>query len=324
MTEIPFSTVLTALGNTERPFPIKYLEHFSDLAPANLKALMQLWSRLPLPRKHLLLKKLAEAFEEETIYSFEALAASLLDDADEQVRLYALRLLAETADLHLLPRLLQLLQTDPEPACRIEAAALLGQFMQAGELEEIPAAAHDQAVAGLLKAAQNSDSHLARAALQSLGYSSRPEIETLIENAFQHHDPHWQAAALVAAGRSADAARWQEAVIEAFSSEDQPVRLAAVQAAGQLSLKPARQALLNLIDDEDDDEVLQAIIWSLSLIGGEDVREYLQTLIDDTDDDEMLEFLEEALMNLSFTEDAEGFDLLAFDEDEPLVKKKKR
>ena len=60
MTEIPFSTVLAALGNTERPFPVKYNEHFSDLTPANLNALMQTWPRLPLPRKHLLLKKLVE------------------------------------------------------------------------------------------------------------------------------------------------------------------------------------------------------------------------------------------------------------------------
>ncbi len=324
MAEIPFSTVLAALDNTERPFPAKYLERFSDLAPADLKALQAIWPRLPLPRKHLLLKKLVETFEAETIYSFETLAASLLDDEDGQVRIYALRLLAETADVRLLPRLLQLLQTDPEPASRAAAATLLGQFVQLGELEEISAAHLDQAVTGLLKAATDPDSHLARAALQSLGYASRPEVETLIENAFQHHDPRWQAAALVAAGRSADVARWQEAVIEGFSSEDQPVRLTAVQAAGDLSLKPARQALLNMIDDEEDDEVLQAIIWSLSLIGGEDVREYLQTLIDDTDDDEMLEFLEEALMNLSFTEDAEDFNLLALDEDEPVVKKKKR
>jgi HEAT repeat protein len=322
MKEIPFSTVLSALQDDARVFPVKYVGRFSDLSQANLEAVMEVWPRLPQARKHLLLKRMLELFDEDTLVSFESLAGRLLDDPDGQARVYALRLLAETSDTRLLARLVQMVKSDPEPAARAGAAALLGQFVEMGELEEMSAANLNQVTDCLLLAAADTDSYLARVALESLGYSSRSEVNALIESAFKRHDPRWQASALVAAGRSADN-RWQEQVIEAFLSEDQQVRLAAVRAAGELQLKPARQPLLNMLEDEQDDEVLQSIIWSLSLIGGEDVREYLQTLIDDTDDDDMLEFLEDALLNLQFTEDAEDFSLLAYDEDEPVDRKKK-
>ncbi len=322
MKEVPFSTVLAALEDNVRPFPVKYLGRFSDLSPANLESVMGVWPRLPQTRKHLLLKRIVELFDEDTVTSFDALAARLLDDPDGQARIYALRLLSETGDIRLVPRLIQIVESDPEPVSRAEAAALLGQFVEMGEMEEMSAANLKRVTDCLLLAATDSDGHLARAALESLGLSSRSEVAKLIESAFRHRDPRWQVSALVAAGRSAEG-NWQEQVMEAFLSEEQPVRLAAVRAAGELELKPARQLLLNMIEDEEDDEVLQAIIWSLSLIGGEDVRAYLQTLIDDTEDDDMLEFLEDALLNLSFTEDSEGFDLLAVDEDEPVVKKKR-
>lgn len=323
MPEIPFATVLKALGDTSRAFPSRFIERFSDLEPADVQALKRVWPQVPLERRRSLVKKLVEHFDEDTLLSFEALAPDLLDDPDSQVRISALQLLSESTDLHLIPRLIQLLAADPEPAVCAAAARILSNFVHLGELEETPPAFLKPLTDALLVAAVSPEGHLARTALEALGYARRPEVPTLIENAFSHHDPHWQAAALIAAKNSADT-RWQEQIFTALVSEDQPVRLAAVEAAGELELKPARQLLLNLLEDEEDDEVIQAAIWSLSLIGGEDVRTYLQTILDETDDDDLIEFIEDALLNLSFTEDSENFDLLAFDEDDPETIKKKR
>lgn len=320
MKSVPFSTVLTALEDTSRAFPKRYIEEFSDLSPANLDALMQVWPRVPQTRKHQVLQRMVEQFEEDFLLSFDDLAIRLLEDPDGQVRLYALQLLNETTDTRLLPRLTQMTTADPEPASRARAADLLGQFVMLGEMEEIAPELLEQAVTCLLTAARDPNGEIARAALESLGYSSRSEVPPLIEAALRHRDPRWQASALTAIGRSADT-RWQEQVLESLLSEEQPVRLAAVRAAGQLQLAPARQPLLNMLEGEEDDEVLQALIWSLSLIGGEDVREYIQTLMDDTDDEDLLEFLEMALLNLDFTEDAESFDMMAYDEDEPVNRK---
>jgi HEAT repeat protein len=155
-----------------------------------------------------------------------------------------------------------------------------------------------------------------RVALESLGYSSRPEVTTLIESAFHREDPAWQASSLVAMGRSADE-RWDEEVIRSLVHVNDRIRKAAVQAAGELALQSARPILLKMLGEEEDDSVLRAVIWSLSQIGGEDVRTYLENLLDGLEeDDDQMAFLEEALDNLAFTEDLDRFELMALDPDD--------
>lgn len=315
MKEIPFSTVLTALTNPDQGFPARYLPRFSDLGPDDLKALLQTWPRVPLMRKRTLLKNLNERFEEDTLLSFEAIGSALWNDEDAVVRTLSLKLLEETTDAHMIPNLVKVIETDPEPESRARAATVLGQFVRMGEMEELPAGKREVVEETLLKAAHSDNSSVARAALEALGYSSRPELDDLIISAFNRPDPLWQATALFAAGRSADN-RWQEQILTGLLSEDDTVRLVAVQSAGELELKTARKMLLEMLEDETDDDIFQAIIWSLSQIGGEDVRTYLEALLAEADDDEQIEYIEEAIANLSFTEDMEKFDLLAFDPDE--------
>jgi HEAT repeat protein len=272
---------------------------------------------VPLMRKRALLKNLNERFEEDTLLSYEALGAALLQDEDGTVRTLALKLMEETTDARLIPDLVKMIQNDPEPESRARAATVLGQFVRMGEMGELPDGKREIVEETLLKAAHSADISVARAALEALGYSSRPELDDLILSAFNRPDPLWQATALFAAGRSADN-RWQEQVLTGLLSEDLPVRLVAVQSAGELELKAARKVLLEMLEDETDDDVFQAIIWSLSQIGGEDVRTYLEALLAEAEDDEQIEYLEEAISNLSFTEDMEQFDLLAIDPDDEL------
>jgi hypothetical protein len=59
------------------------------------------------------------------------------------------------------------------------------------------------------------------------------------------------------------------------------------------------------------------VIWALSQIGGEGVRETLEGLQDKTDDPDVESLIEDALDNLSLTEDASLFELMDVDlEDE--------
>lgn len=317
MKEIPFSTILTALTNPDQAFPSRYLPRFSDLGTADLNALLQAWPKVSLIRKRTLLKNLNEKFDEDNLLSFESLGARLLLDDDGEVRTRALKLLEETTDARLIPQLVKIIETDPEPSARAGAAVVLGEFVRMAELDELSAANRAIVEETLLKAARVEDSHIARAALEALGYSSRPEVEDLILSAFNRPDPLWQASALFAAGRSADN-RWQEQVITGLLSEDTAVRLVAAQAAGELELKLARNVLLEMLEDEVDEDVYRAVIWSLSQIGGEDVSTYLQAILDETDDDDLMEFIDEALANLSYTADLEKFDLLALDVDDEL------
>jgi HEAT repeat protein len=316
-TPLSFQSVLDALLSDRPDFPRRYLQEFSDLGPLELKTLLDVWPRVKPSRKLTLLEDLDALAETDTLVSFDDLARTLLTDPEPEVRTRAIRLLDEYEDPKVVPSYLDMLKNDPEINVRAEAANALHLFVDLGELEEIPENIYHQVEDALLASAASEDeSRVRRTALESLGYSSRPEVTTLIESAFHREDPAWQASSLVAMGRSADD-HWDEEVIRSLVNVNDRIRKAAVQAAGELSLQSARPILLKMLGEEEDDSVLSSVIWSLSQIGGEDVRTYLENLLDVIeDDDEQIAFLEEALDNLAFTEDLDRFELMALDPDD--------
>ena len=312
-----FQTVLDSLLDTKKDFPRRYLNLFSDMGSLELQTLQEVWPRVGLSRKLSLLEELASLAEEDTLVSFEDFARSLLDDPDAAVRVHALRLLDESEDVKLISSIVHLLKHDAAAIVRAEAAAALGHFVALGELDEIPREAYSQVQAGLVESARGEDQpDVKRHALESLGFSSDDEVVKLIEAALNKREPEWQASTLKAIGRSADD-RWEEEVLLGLTDADNRVRLAAVQAAGNLALKSARTILLRMLEEQDDDDdVTASAIWSLSQIGGEDVRTYLENLLDQAEDEDQAEFLEEALDNLTFTEDLDRFELMSFNPDE--------
>ena len=317
-TPTSFQSVLDALLSDRSEFPRRYLQQFSDLGARELKDLLDVWPRVKLSRKLSLLEELDTLAETDTLVSFDDFGRALLTDPDPEVRTRAIRLLDECEDPKIVPSYLDMLQNDPDVNVRMEAARALSLFVDLGELEEISPSMYRQVEDALLASANSEDDlRVRRAALESLGFSSRPEVATLIESAFHREDPAWQASSLVAMGRSADE-RWGEIVTRSLVHENNRIRKAAVQAAGELSLQPARTVLLKMLGEEEDDRILSSVIWSLSQIGGEDVRTYLENLLDQVEDDEQIAFLEEALDNLAFTEDLDRFDLLAVDPEDEL------
>ena len=317
-TPTSFQSVLDALLSDRKEFPRRYLQEFSDIGALELKTLLDVWPQVKPGRKLTLLEELDAPAETDTLVSFDDVARALLTDPEPDVRTRAIRLLDEYEDPKVVPSYLDMLKNDPDTNVRVEAANALHLFVDLGELEEIPEAIYHQVEDALLASAASEDNvRVRRAALESLGYSSRPEVATLIESAVHREDPAWQASALVAMGRSADE-RWTDAVTRSLIHVDDRIRKAAVEAAGELSLHAARPILLKMLGEEEDSSILSAVIWSLSQIGGEDVRTYLENLLDQLEDDEQIAFLEEALDNLAFTEDLERFDLLAFDPDDEL------
>src|SRR5688572_9471551 len=318
-TSTSFQSVLDALLSDRKEFPRRYLQEFSDIGALELKTFLDVWPQVKPSRKLTLLEELDALAETDTLVSFDDVARALLTDPEPDVRTRAIRLLDEYEDPKVVPSYLDMLKNDPDLNVRIEAANALHLFVDLGELEEIPADIYHQVEDALLASAASEDNvRVRRVALESLGYSSRLEVTTLIDSAFHREDPAWQASSLVAMGRSADE-RWTDAVTRSLVHVDDRIRKAAVQAAGELSLQAARPILLKMLGEEEDADTLSAVIWSLSQIGGEDVRTYLENLLDQLEDDEQIGFLEEALDNLAFTEDLDRFDLLAFDPDEDLT-----
>ena len=235
----PFQPVLDSLLDEKKEFPRKYLQLFSDIGELELKTLMDIWPQVTLKRKLTLLEDLETLAEDDTLVSFEDFGRSLLGDPDSTVRGRALRLLHESGDVHLVPTYINILKSDPDPQTRADAAAALGTFVDLGELEEVSDEIHRQVEDALLEVANgNDDVKVRRRALESLGYSSRAEVQTLIDASFQREDPAWKTSALFAMGRSADP-EWDEHVLKSLSNENRNVREAAVEAAGQLAVKLA-------------------------------------------------------------------------------------
>jgi HEAT repeat protein len=308
---IPFQDVVEAL-RADKDFPQTYIQYFSDIEPGELAVLMKAWPDIQPERKRTLLEQLELTAEEDTLVSFEDLGKALLDDPDPQVRLRAVRLLLESNDPKLVPIYIKMMQGDDSEGPRAEAARALAEFIMLGELEEIPEATRRAAETALLETARGQDtSRVRRRALESLGFSSRPEAIALVESSFNRQDPDWKASALFAMGRSSDE-RWEEPVVQMLLNDNPRIRLAAVQAAGELALVPARQILIDMLPEEEEDDIAGAVIWSLSQIGGEDSRAVIESLIDQAEEEDLMDFLQDALENLAFTEDLERFDLLSF------------
>lgn len=315
-TKTSFQKVIAELQDGAQELSRRSLQEFSDLDPASLKVLLEAWPRIQPDRKRILLEGLQSLSEEDTLVCFDDFARALLTDADAHVRTRAIRLLDECDDVKLIPAFLEILANDEDAEARTEAAVALGKFVELGELEEISKKTQRRVEDALLEKANSEDQlPVRRNALESLGFSSRPEVVTLIESAFRRENPDWQASALFAMGRSFDE-RWEEQVLSRMLDINPLVRLAAVEAAGELGLDSARTMLFRVLEDEEEEDITSAALWSLSQVGGEDARVYLENLLDLADDNEQSEFLEDALDNLAFTEDLNRFDLMSFDPDE--------
>jgi HEAT repeat protein len=314
---ISFQTVLDHLLESKKEIPHSHLQHYSDLDPESLGRFLDIWKRINPSRKLTLLDELLANLDSDTLVSYEEIGRALLEDADGDVRARAIGLLAESDDPKLVDKMIGILLNDPDLAPRIEAANLLGEFVLLGELEELDEALHLKAEDALISVFRSDGNpSLQRRTLEALGYSSREEIVSIIESAFERVDPAWVASALRAMGRSHDN-HWDDDVAGKLLDPDPRVRVAAVEAAGELSIDQAGPIMLQMLEDEEEeDDVISAAIWSLSQIGGEDTRIYLLNLLDQTDDEELIEFLEDAIENLDFNEELDRFDLLSLDEDE--------
>ena len=315
--EYTFEEIKKALLDPDKPFPPAALYFFSDIFPDDLERLAEVWPRVWTERRRGLLEDMESLAEADTLLYFDHVAEMCFTDADPVARATAIRLLWQSQNEDLVPKLLKILKDDPESIVRAAAATGLGMFVYMGELEEIGEETFDNLVDRLIQKHLSTDDELVRrCALESLGYASHPEIPDLILRAYNSNYDEWLQSALIAMGRSCDQ-RWTESVLTMINHPDNLVRYEAVRAAGELELKDARDMLFNLLEEgTDDDDLYFAAIWSLTKIGGDGVRELIEMSLDETEDPDDIQFLEEALENLDFTEQVNKFDMMYIDEDQ--------
>ena len=86
-----------------------------------------------------------------------------------------------------------------------------------------------------------------RRAIESLGFSGRPEVPDLIKTAYKQKDTDWVESALFAMGRSADQV-WQNDIISMFDHAKPSVQSEAIQAAGQPAVTALPKLSICLVD----------------------------------------------------------------------------
>ena len=314
--EIPFQELLEALLNPDQPLKARYLYRLSDLEQAELDLLAQTWPQVPEWRRRALLEDVQALGERDTLLSFEALALFVLLDRDPKVRLSAILVLHEYEHPRLIDTFIDRLLKDEDVDVRAAAAAALSRFVYLGELDELPQRLYQRVEECLLAvhAQEEEDDLVRRMALEAIGYSSRLEIDALIEAAYAAEERAWKVSALVAMGRSANE-RWAGQIMESLGSRFPAFRAEAARAAGEVELREALPQLVELLDDPDD-LVVMAAIWSLSQLGGTGIRKRLERMFRLAEDEETADFIEMALDNLAFNEGADAFELLDVPDDD--------
>lgn len=309
--DVSFDDVIAALRDEAKPFPGRYLYRLSALEGEDLGFFRRVWFDLSTQRRLGLLQDLETLAESNTVMHFDAVNEVALEDEDPQVRETAIRALWSSEQEKLLPRFFDLMENDASADVRAQAAAALGRFVYLGEVGKVSGDSAEQVETRLLKALDNDDDPLVqRRALESLGYSSRPEVADLIEKAYSEDDNDWIASALYAMGRSADD-RWAPLIVERLRDPNIEVTREAARAAGELELSDALQTLAELLQDEDS-ELRLAAAWSLSQIGGEGVEDALEELLERTTDEDEIDLIEDAIENLAFTHEMADMNILDF------------
>lgn len=309
--EISFDEVIAALRNEAEPFPARYLYRLSDLDGEELGLMSRVWFQLSTPRRLGLLEDLETLADSNTVMHFDGVNRVALDDEDPVVRITAVRSLWTSEQPSLVSKFIELLDEDVNTDVRAQAASALGRFVYLGELAKIPVDTQKQVEDRLLRAVESDASDLVqRRALESLGYSSRPEVAELIEQAYDNDDDDWIGSALYAMGRSADD-RWESVILERLHDPSQILSREAARAAGELELGEALPALVELLQDEDS-EVRLAAAWSLSQIGGNGVEDALEEMLERTEDEDEIDLIENALENLAFTHEMSDLNMLDF------------
>jgi HEAT repeats len=311
--EDSFVDLLQSLTNDTEPVDGVRLAELSDMDSERLEMFSATWEHLPDNRRLALLKELGLTADAQIELTFEPINRFALNDAEPSVRQQAIENLWESEAPGLARSFVQILRGDPHHTVRGEAGKALGAFVFIAETRELDLRIQEEMEEGLLHAARNDSSREVRdLCLRSLGFSSRPEVPNLIEEAFAAVGESRIAAALCAMARSANEA-WGENVLAHLQDGSPIIRLEAIRAAGEIGLDEGVPELIELLEDVDE-PVRRAAIWSLSQIGGMKASEVLNSLAETELNEDEQETLQDAIDNLVFADGSQ--ELVSFDQDD--------
>lgn len=308
---ISVSELLHKLAKTPQSVTVHDLLAFSDITRQDGELVRNQWPQLPVDLRRQIVHALNEIAMEDLQYSLGGFLRLLLRDSDAEVRRSAIEGLWEEDEANLAGPLLHLMQHDEEPEVQAAAAEVLGNYVLAGELDELEPALAMRIEQALLETVEDKTQPLIVQcrALESLAYSSENGLRQLIEDAYYSQYDEMRISALRAMGRSADT-HWRSLASAELQSPEPELRAEAAIACGELETKSAVPDLIDLLADEES-IVRHSAILALGRIGGNSARQALRAIAANGEDDDA-ETAELALEELLFNQDIKDIDL--FDE----------
>ena len=291
------------------PFPLQFLQLFSDITLEDLQKVEKIWPKVPQQRKVSLLQALEDLMQIDTLISCDDFGFFALDDDDPVVKSQSIGLLWECADLNLASRFIKILEEDKDPDLSAAAASGLGKFVLLGELDEIPQKHADKVMKTLIEKYKTTDNDaLKQNILESLGYASNAQVNGFITEAIKQPEKEWVLSALFAIGRS-DNEQWRKVILEKLNDLDPDVQLEAVKAAGELEISDSKEIIIDIIKNTSPEEELHLqAIWSLSMIGGNEILNIFDNMLDSSDSEKETGMLEMAIDNLELTNSFDEID----------------
>jgi HEAT repeat protein len=305
---LPVTQALEDLAVAKHP-PVDALRALSDLTSKQIEEFKKGWPDLPTEKRLEVMQTLGEMSEETIELDINAVSRAVLADPDDAVRAAAIHNLWEDQGEDLVDPFLEYLTDDASEAVRIAAATALGVYVYLGEMEDLPEETMHKIEEKLLNVFNSEDSlEVRRRALESLGFSSIPEVSVAIEDAHESEEDMLKVSSLFAMGRSLDSDRWGDTVVADLTHADPQIRFEATRAAGELQLEEAIVQLGLLLHDSQAD-VQEMAVWSLGEIGTEDSRRFLQDRLE-TADEELTALIEDAMANADVAEGLIDFGML--------------
>jgi HEAT repeat protein len=284
----------------------------SGASPAETALWREAWSKLDQGHRRKLAEHLLEAAERDIHIDIRPLFRELIEDSEPEIRVLGIEGLWEATELGLIERFATILREDSSDRVRARAAAVLGSFIELGELRRSvrPRVAPVLDLLLDLAADEREDPDLRRHALASAGYAEHPDLAGLIEAALASELIELQAGALRAMGNSADE-DWGEEVLSWLDEDEPELRFEAIHAAGELALVGAVPQLSSIARFEEDRALRAEAIWSLGEIGGKAAHRILEAVAADVVgvDEDLAEAVEEALASCALIEGSFGMPL---------------
>ncbi|MGQ9666784.1 MAG: HEAT repeat domain-containing protein [Anaerolineae bacterium] len=295
-----FEQVLLRLRQGERYLRKADIRALSDLNRRQMQEFRQVWVELPADTRLSTISALAQISQDSFEYCFDRIFREALSDPVPQIRRKAVEGLWECEEESLASTFLHMLQEDPDTSVRSAVAVGLGRFVYLAEFEEIEPTLAAAIESALLTIIHNPEEplELRRRAVESIGYSGNPEVQSVIRDAYEDDHPDMRMSAVIAMGRSADR-RWGKIILQELMSEDRLMRQEAVRAAGELELQEATDLLARILDYEDDVEIRRDAVRALGKVGGKGAKTILEHIIASEDED-LFDVAQDAMEELTF------------------------